>query len=287
MNGVILLNKPKGFTSHDCVAKLRGILKTKKVGHTGTLDPDTTGLLPICINKATKIVPYLTAENKEYICRIRVGYSTTTEDQSGDVVDTLEVQNIPLKSIDEALSKLMELKEQTPPMYSAVKINGKKLYEYARQGITIDRPSRKISILSIERLSEPVYSNSCVEFDFKIRGTKGFYVRTICVTIGEMLGYPAHMAELNRTMSGSFNLDDSFTFEEIESGNYTVISIKDALPMKSIELDEITKFRVMNGAVIENIYDIKEPTLLCAKVELAIYGPHPDKPGMIKSLKVL
>ena len=287
MNGVILLNKPKGFTSHDCVAKLRGILKTKKVGHTGTLDPDTTGLLPICINKATKIVPYLTAENKEYICRIRIGYSTTSEDQSGDVVDSLNVNKIPLESIDDVLSKLLEIKEQTPPMYSAVKINGKKLYEYARQGITIDRPSRKISIMHIERLSDPVYSNSCVEFDFKIRGSKGFYVRTICVTIGEMLGYPAHMAELNRTMSGSFKLEDSYTFEEIESGNFKVISIKDALPMKSIELDKINSFRVMNGAAIENIYDITEPTLLCSRVPLAIYAPHPDKPGMIKPLKVL
>ncbi len=287
MNGIILLNKPKGLTSHDCVDKLRKIFKTRKVGHTGTLDPDTTGLLPICINKGTKIVPYLTAENKEYVCRIRIGYSTDTEDQSGETQNSKLVSALDDEKVDEVLNNLLNLKTQLPPMYSAIKINGKKLYEYAREGIEVERPLRDVTIYEVERLSEIEYSNGCAEFDFRIKGSKGFYVRTICVTIGEELGYPAHMAELNRTKSGHFDLKDAYTFEDLEKGDFKLVSIKDALNMPTIEVDEILKFRIMNGSVLPNTFNIEEETLFVHGVELAIYIPVPNNSEMMKPLKVL
>lgn len=287
MNGVVLLNKPKGMTSHDCVAKLRKVFKTKKVGHTGTLDPDTTGLLPICINKATKIVPFLTAENKEYICTVRIGYSTTTEDQSGETVESKPVSKLILSDVDKVLNDLLNLKEQIPPMYSAIKVNGKKLYEYARKGIEVERPVRKINVYEVERLSDVTYSNDCAEFSFRIKGSKGFYVRTICVTIGEQLGYPAHMAELHRTKSGEFSIENAYTFEQLEQGDYELVSIEDALDFPVVEVDEITRFRIMNGAVLPNSYEITGPTVFKYEVALAIYIPHPDDETKMKPMKVL
>ncbi len=287
MNGILLLDKPKGMTSHDCVDRIRKILKTKKVGHTGTLDPDTTGLLPLCINKATKIVPYLTAESKEYLCRIRIGYSTTTEDQSGEEIDRKVVPLLDMEKVDVVLKDLLHLKEQVPPMYSAVKINGKKLYEYAREGIEIERPARPMQIIEVKRTSDVTYVNDCAEFDFKIKGSKGFYVRTICVTIGASLGYPAHMAELDRLSSGHFLKENSYTFEQVEQGEFTLVPIMDALQMPKIEVDELTKFRVMNGSVLENKYEITEETILFKDDATAIYAPHPTKDGMIKPVKVI
>ncbi len=158
MDGILILNKPKGFTSHDCVFKVRKILQTKKVGHTGTLDPEVTGVLPICIGRATKVVEFLTAEQKTYVAEVTIGTATTTEDQTGEVVEEKWVDNPIAK--EKILSVLQELKgeiDQTPPMYSAVKIKGKKLYEYAREGKVIDRPSRKVTIHDIFLTSDITY----------------------------------------------------------------------------------------------------------------------------------
>ena len=148
MEGIIPLYKPKGMTSHDCVFKLRKILKMKKIGHTGTLDPDVTGVLPICVGKATKVAEYLTDAGKTYEGEVTLGYSTTTEDASGEVVRRKKVDRIILRDeIIKGLSAMTGELTQTPPMFSAVKVNGKRLYEYARQGIEIERPSRKFRFI--------------------------------------------------------------------------------------------------------------------------------------------
>ncbi|XMB66420.1 tRNA pseudouridine(55) synthase TruB [Mycoplasmatota bacterium zrk1] len=287
MNGIILLNKPSGMTSHDCVDRIRKIFSTKRVGHTGTLDPETTGVLPICLNKATKVVSYLTEFDKEYICKIRIGYSTDTEDFTGSTLESKDVSVDSIKNIDSILRKLLSIEEQIPPMYSAVKVNGKKLYEYAREGKKVKRSPRKIKIYKVERLSEITYNDNCAEFDFKISGSKGFYVRTICVTIGEMLGYPAHLADLKRTKAGKFDVSNSYSFEDIESGNYNLISIIDALDYPKIEVDEYLFYRIMNGSVIKNIYNITSTIMFCRNNEaLALYAPHPTKEGMVKPIKV-
>lgn len=217
-NGIIPILKPSGWTSHDVVMKLRRILKTKKIGHTGTLDPDVVGVLPVCIGRATRVVQFLTECDKEYICKVCIGSSTTTEDAGGEVVEINQDHKLLTREqIVEVLKQFNGAIQQTPPMYSAVKVNGKKLYEYARKGQTVERPTRSVEIHELTLLDEQeVFSGEQVIFTFRVKCSKGTYVRTLAVDIGAKLGYPAHMAELKRTQSGSFQWDDCVTIEEVQ-----------------------------------------------------------------------
>jgi tRNA pseudouridine55 synthase len=302
MEGVLLLNKPVGMTSHDCVAKMRRLAKTKKVGHTGTLDPDVTGVLPICIGRATKIVEYLTASSKTYEAEVTIGYSTTTEDSSGDVVER-KIVNPPISKIEveQVLQSMHGSIEQVPPMYSAVKIKGKKLYEYARAGIEVERPSRTITINEIQLLDEVKTEGNLTKFHFRVTCSKGTYVRTLAVMIGERLGYPAHMSHLIRTKSGEFDLANCLTFEEIEdaieSGTLqdSLLTIGDALKdlPKLIIHDTLTE-KVKNGAVLELPLEFQElevgsPIAVYDNDGscIAIYAKHPTKHHLMKPTKVL
>ncbi|MER2237837.1 MAG: tRNA pseudouridine(55) synthase TruB, partial [Psychrobacillus sp.] len=190
--GILPLWKEKGMTSHDCVFKLRKILKMKRIGHTGTLDPSVEGVLPICLGQATKVSEYIMNEGKTYVATVTIGSSTTTEDADGDVVkvDSSEKQF----SIDQIKSVLQQLTgqiTQTPPMYSAVKVNGKKLYEYAREGKEVERPSRQVTIHYLNILDEDdLFSGQEISFQIEIGCSKGTYIRTLAVQIGELLGYP-------------------------------------------------------------------------------------------------
>ncbi|HEY4548963.1 MAG TPA: tRNA pseudouridine(55) synthase TruB [Bacillus sp. (in: firmicutes)] len=300
MEGIIPLYKPKGMTSHDCVFKLRKILKMKRIGHTGTLDPDVTGVLPICIGKATKVAEYITDAGKTYEGEVTLGFSTTTEDASGEVVETRKVDRVISKSeIIEMLHTFTGTIRQTPPMFSAVKVNGKRLYEYARQGIEIERPTRLVTIYSIELLDEILNNGETTSFRFRVACSKGTYIRTLAVMIGDALGFPAHMSELSRIRSATFSLSDCFTLEEIETrmfdGTVTDIlhPIETALSHlpKYVINDKITD-KVKNGAVLPIPDQFKkEDHLLVLESEdgkaLAIYIHHPEKPGMMKPSKVL
>ena len=218
------------MTSHDCVMKVRRLLGTKKVGHTGTLDPDVAGVLPICIGSATKLVQFLTAKTKEYIGEVTVGYSTTTEDASGEVIERRPVtESFCQIEIEQVLQSMIGTNLQTPPMYSAVKVKGKKLYEYARAGICVERPQREITIFELALLDDIKQNEGLIKFKFRVRGSKGIFIRTVAVTIGEKLGYPAHMSGLQRVASGSFKLDDCVTFAEIEAGAFKLLTISQAL----------------------------------------------------------
>ena len=300
MEGIIPLYKPKGMTSHDCVFKLRKILKMKRIGHTGTLDPEVTGVLPICIGKATKVAEYITDAGKTYEGEVTLGFSTTTEDASGEVVETRKVDRVILKSeIIEMLHTFTGTIRQTPPMFSAVKVNGKRLYEYARQGIEIERPTRLVTIYSIELLDDSLINGETTSFRFRVACSKGTYIRTLAVMIGEALGFPAHMSELSRIKSATFSLSDCFTLEEIET-RMSDGSITDILYPIETALTHLPKYRindkitekVKNGAVLP-IPDHfkKEDHLLVLESEdgkaLAIYIHHPEKPGMMKPAKVL
>jgi tRNA pseudouridine55 synthase len=300
MEGIIPLYKPKGMTSHDCVFKLRKILKMKRIGHTGTLDPDVTGVLPICIGKATKVAEYITDAGKTYEGEVTLGFSTTTEDASGEVVETRKVDRVISKSeIIEMLHTFTGTIRQTPPMFSAVKVNGKRLYEYARQGIEIERPTRLVTIYSIELLDDILNNGETASFRFRVACSKGTYIRTLAVMIGDALGFPAHMSELSRIRSATFSLSDCFTLEEIETrmldGSVTDIlhPIETALSHlpKYVINDKITE-KVKNGAVLPIPDQFKkEDQLLVLESEegkaLAIYIHHPEKPGMMKPSKVL
>ncbi|WLV25803.1 tRNA pseudouridine(55) synthase TruB [Aciduricibacillus chroicocephali] len=215
MDGILPLWKPVGMTSHDCVIKMRKLFKMKKVGHTGTLDPDAEGVLPICFGQATKIVPFLTDTKKTYIAALRIGRSTETEDASGATVEEKEVTKLPgREEIEHVLKRFTGAIVQIPPMYSAVKVNGKKLYEYARAGLPVERPSRTVHIDSLHIVPHPLEGKDC--FGLEIMCSKGTYIRTLCVDIGKELGYPAHMAALERTQTGDFGKTDAVTFAMLE-----------------------------------------------------------------------
>lgn len=293
--------KPKGMTSHDCVFKLRKILRMKKIGHTGTLDPDVTGVLPICLGRATKVAEYITDAGKSYEGEVTIGYSTTTEDSSGDKVEEKVVTgSITREQVEEVLRSLTGVIKQTPPMFSAVKVNGKRLYEYARQGIEVERPTREVTIYKIELLDEwESLSGEQVSFRFKVDCSKGTYIRTLAVMIGEKLGYPAHMSDLSRTRSATMTLSDCLTFEQIEEAQskglleQSLRPIEDALSyLPKYEINDTLAMRVRNGAVLE-----APPELLLTEgpiavftesgEAIAIYVHHPSKQGMIKPSKIL
>ncbi len=210
INGVINIYKVKGFTSHDVVAKLRGILKQKKIGHTGTLDPDAVGVLPVCLGSATKLCDMLTEKEKEYIAGVQLGVTTDTQDMTGEVLTQKEV-NVTEEEVVRAVQSFVGDYEQIPPMYSALKVNGKKLYELAREGKEVERKARRVKIHFIE-----ILEMNLPTLTIKVGCSKGTYIRTLCHDIGEKLGCGASMAKLERTKSGQFTSDTACTLEELE-----------------------------------------------------------------------
>lgn len=203
------------MTSHDAVFRLRKILQEKKIGHGGTLDPDVTGVLPIALGKATRLIEFMQEEGKVYEGEITIGYSTTTEDGSGERVETTPVQELTEEEVDRAMAGFVGTIRQVPPMYSAVKVNGRKLYEYARAGELVDRPEREVVIKSFERTSPILLEADCARFTFRVSCGKGTYVRTLSVDLGARLGYASHMSRLERTGSAGMLLADSLTLDQV------------------------------------------------------------------------
>lgn len=215
ISGIINVKKEAGMTSHDVVFKLRKLLHEKKIGHGGTLDPEVTGVLPIAVGKATRMIEYMQEAGKTYEGQITLGYSTTTEDASGELVERTPVLTIAEHAVDAAMSAFVGTVTQVPPMYSAVKVNGRKLYEYARAGENVERPQRQVSIYSFERTSPIELVDGCARFNFRVRCSKGTYVRTLSVDLGAKLGYASHMSRLERTASAGMEQADSLTIEQI------------------------------------------------------------------------
>ena len=211
MNGIINVKKEKGFTSHDVVAKLRGILRMKKIGHTGTLDPDATGVLPVCVGKATKVCDLLTDKDKTYVAEVKLGITTDTLDLTGEILAEQEV-SVTEEDIRKSLEAFRGEIQQIPPMYSAIKINGKKLYELARQGKEVERKPRTVTIQELI-LRDVALDKQ--EFTIEVTCSKGTYIRTLCEDIGRRLGYGAHMQTLIRLQSGRFTREDSHTLDQI------------------------------------------------------------------------
>lgn len=211
INGVINVYKEKGYTSHDVVAKLRGILKQKKIGHTGTLDPDAVGVLPVCLGNATKLCDMLTDQNKEYIAELLLGYETDTQDMTGTILRQFDV-SVSEEQVREAILSFVGKSEQIPPMYSALKVNGKKLYELARAGIEVERKARPIEIteIEIEEMNLPLVR-------MRVVCSKGTYIRTLCHDIGTKLGCGGAMESLKRSRVGQFKVQDAFTLSQIEN----------------------------------------------------------------------
>ncbi|MCL6603043.1 MAG: tRNA pseudouridine(55) synthase TruB [Paenibacillus sp.] len=214
LEGVLAVFKPAGFTSHDVVAKARRILGMKRIGHTGTLDPQVTGVLPLCLGRATRVVEYIQELPKEYVATLRLGMSSDTEDLTGTIMETVEEVHVTEEQVREALQTFSGVISQTPPMYSAVKVDGKRLYELAREGKTVERKSREVEIYEIEML-DMVWNDKYPDITFRALCSKGTYIRTLCVDIGQALGVPGVMVKLTRTMSAGITADHCLTLEEI------------------------------------------------------------------------
>ena len=213
-NGLINIYKEQGFTSNDVVAKLRGILKQKKIGHTGTLDPDAVGVLVVCLGTGTKLVEMLTDHDKEYIAVCRLGVVTDTQDMSGQILETRDV-SVTREELHDAVKAFVGDYDQIPPMFSAIKQNGKKLYELAREGIEVERKARRIHIDAITILDDSLLESDGI-FTMEIKCSKGTYIRTLCNDIGQRLGCGAAMQHLTRTRVGAFSLDTAVTLSQVE-----------------------------------------------------------------------
>ncbi|MBA2937790.1 tRNA pseudouridine(55) synthase TruB [Paenibacillus sp. CGMCC 1.16610] len=215
LEGILPVWKPEGFTSHDVVAKVRGILGIRRIGHTGTLDPQVTGVLPLCIGRATRMVEYIQDLPKEYEAVLRIGLSTDTEDMTGNVLEEVSLVQLDETDVREALLRFVGEIEQIPPMFSAVKIDGKRLYELAREGKEVERKSRKVTIHQLDILRMDLQQKH-PEIHFRVSCSKGTYIRTLCVDIGKALGYPAVMSSLIRTSTGNIRQEQCLTFEQIK-----------------------------------------------------------------------
>ena len=247
-NGIINVYKEAGFTSHDVVAKLRGILKQKKIGHTGTLEPDAVGVLPVCLGSGTKLCDMLADKSKEYRAVMRLGLSTDTQDISGKVLQEREVKAGP-EEVREAVLSFTGAYEQIPPMYSAIKVDGKKLYELARAGKEIERAARTVQIhhIEIEELRLP-------QITMLVGCSKGTYIRTLCHDIGEKLGCGGIMTSLIRTRAGAFYIEDSMTLGEIEHDvregrlEEKIIPVEEMFPdYVKVTVEEVHRKLIDNG----------------------------------------
>lgn len=296
--GILPLWKEAGMTSHDCVFKLRKILKMKKIGHTGTLDPDVEGVLPICLGQATKVAEYVMAQGKAYQAVVSLGTSTTTEDASGEVVERHgAIIRVSREQLLDVLQKLTGTIIQTPPMYSAVKVNGRRLYEYAREGKVIERPSRKVTIHQLDLLDESSeWNGDNIQFSIEVHCSKGTYIRTLAVQIGELLGVPAHMAKLTRIQAGGFSSSEAYTLgqvqEMVETNELETIIQPIERALKEWPYHEIPA-SLEKGFANGQVLPIHSDLLIHDKIVLgkqglahAVYIAHPEKQGFMKPEKM-
>lgn len=253
INGIIVINKPKEYTSHDVVAKVKKILNIKKVGHTGTLDPNATGVLPLLLNTGTKLSKYLIEHDKEYEVMLELGIKTDTADIEGNVIKKEEVNWEKLNDIEETLNTFLGEQTQIPPIYSAIKVNGKKMYEYARSGQNINIEPRNIQIYKIELQKIDKQKN---EINFRVHCSKGTYIRSLCEDIAQRLGTIGYMKELKRTKVGNFTISEAVKIEEIENNKEQIIkekliSIEKFFESKeSIKLNKKQLDKFLNGVKI-------------------------------------
>ena len=281
MNGILLVNKPIDYTSRDVVNKLTKILKTKKIGHTGTLDPIATGVLVVCVGNTTKLCELLTSEYKEYTATIKLGIKTDTLDTTGNIIEEKEY-NVTEDQIKEVLNSFLGTSIQTTPIYSAVKVNGKKLYEYARAGEQVELPKREINITNIELIS---FKDD--EIKFKTTVSKGTYIRALIDDICNKLNTVGTMSSLIRTKQGKFTLEETFTLNDIESGKYELIPIEIALSeIETIAINEEIYNKVKNGAIITKEFNNDYANLTYNNKIVAIYKKYDKDNKLAKPFKM-
>lgn len=284
MDGILLIDKPKDYTSRDIVNIVGKKFKTRKVGHAGTLDPLATGLLVVALGKGLKVISLLTNDKKEYIVEVKLGLKTDTLDVTGNVLQEVTDFSITKEEVTEVLHSFLGKSIQEVPIYSAVKIKGKKLYEYARNNEEVELPKREIEIFKIELLHFDKTT-----FSFKVLVSKGTYIRSLVRDIGKKLNIPCSMKNLRRTKTGIFNLEESSTLDDLESNNYKKVTIKETLTnYKIIEVDSYLEEKILNGRVLENRYNELPVVFINSNDEvLAIYEVYSKDNTKIKPQKVI
>ena len=268
MDGIILIDKEKNVTSRDVCNQVSKILNTKKIGHTGTLDPLATGLLILCVNEGCKLQEELMGHDKDYIAKVKVGIKTDTYDITGKVLEKCDDFHLTKDELIKTLNSFVPGYLQKVPLYSAIKVNGKKLYEYARNNIKVDIPEHHVEIKKIELLE---FNND--SFSFFVTVSSGTYIRSLINDIGEKINIPMTMEELKRTRIGNFHLDDA---EDID--NIKIIPIIDALDIPKIEIDnDILYKKIINGNKIDNLYQCDEILFTKDNIPIAIYKKCEDE----------
>lgn len=272
MNGILVVNKKEGYTSRDIVNIISKKFNTKKVGHTGTLDPLATGVLVLTIGRALKVSELLTSNKKEYIAEVILGYETDMLDITGKEINR-NIPNVTKEELLKVLKSYIGKYNQQVPIYSAVKVGGRKLYEYARNNIPITPPSKEVEIYSLELISNLKYINNTIEFTIKCEVSKGTYIRSLIRDIAYSLNTYGTMKNLVRTKQGIFTLKESYTLEDIEEGNYKLLTIRESLPnIKVTVIEDSLLTKVKNGMILDKFFE-EDISLLIDKdgKEIAIY----------------
>lgn len=286
MNGILLINKGQNYTSRDIVNRVGKILGTKKIGHTGTLDPLATGVLVLCVGEATKLNEILTSEYKEYEAEITLGILTDTLDITGNVLKEQKT-NVTKEQILNALHKIKGKYIQETPIYSAVKVNGKKLYEYARNNEAVELPKREVDIKKIELIGDIKQEDNKTIFNIRCLVSKGTYIRALAYDIAKLLGTIGVMSKLNRTKQGDFSIEDCSTIEDVENGDYNLIAIEDVLSnFKKIVVDEYLEEKIKNGSILENRCGCEVLFVNKENKALALYQPYDKDNTKIKPWKM-
>ncbi len=249
-DGILVIDKPAGYTSRDIVNLVSKKLKIKKAGHTGTLDPMATGVLVICLGKATKLCEMFTSDVKEYTAKVTLGIKTDTLDNTGKVIAKKDLK-ISKEELEKVLNSFKKKYLQEVPLYSAVKVKGKKLYEYARAGIEVTLPKKEVEIFDIKLLD---YNYPF--FSFKCKVSKGTYIRALINDIASALNTYAVMSDLRRTKCGKFSIEGSTSLKDLENDNYNIISIKDVLDIPKIKVNDEDKFKIINGQKLDNKQEV-------------------------------
>ena len=269
-NGILVINKDKGYTSRDVVNVISKLFGTKKVGHNGTLDPLATGVLVVCLNRYTKLNELLASNEKEYIAEVTLGIKTDTLDIEGTVLEKKKTY-INKEDLEKTLQKYTGEYEQEVPIYSAVKVNGRKLYEYARSGEEVALPKKKVVIKKIELLD---FKDD--KFTFKCLVSKGTYIRSLIRDILDDLGVIGTMSNLTRTRQGIFDIKNAYSLDEVRKGNYKLLFVKDALNIDKVMVSDELKFKILNGNKIKGNYSDMVLFLDENGEELAIYKKDND-----------
>ena len=284
-NFCLIVDKPEGYTSRDVVNIIGKKFKTKKVGHTGTLDPIATGVLVICVNKATKIAELLTSLDKEYIAEFTFGILTDTLDNTGNILKE-EKALIKKEDIGSSLKQMIGIYDQEVPIYSAVKVNGKKLYEYARNNEKVELPKHKVEIKELELL-DIKYENDKTIIKVRCFVSKGTYIRSLGYDIAKKVDSIAIMSSLRRVKQGKFDIKDSYTLEQIENNQYKTLDILDVLDYNKVEIDEELYKKIINGALIDNIYNEDIILFTYNNQAISIYRTYEKDNKKLKPWKML